>query len=80
MDKLLQKINQLYVDTLMIYAKNKVITNITIAIPVRGYSFIIINWTLAEIKQMDTKVERQITCNRIHHPRADIKEKIVEEA
>ena len=39
---------------------------------------------LAEIKEMDTKVRKLITCHRMHHPRADIeclndKRKMVEE-
>ena len=53
-------------------AKNKVITFNTLAKPVGAYSSKIINWTLTEIKKMDTKVRKLTTCHRMHHPRANI--------
>ena len=48
--------------------------NTLLAIPVMTYSFGIINWVLAEIKQknMDTIVRKLITCHRMLHPRANI--------
>ena len=42
------------------------------AIPVIIYSFNIINWVFAEIKNTDTKVRKLITCDRMHHPRVNI--------
>ena len=44
----------------------------SIAMPVLMYSFTIINWTLSEIKQLDTKTRKLLTCYRSHHPKADI--------
>ena len=35
------------------------------------YNFNIINWTIPEIK-FDTKIRKLLTCNRVHHPKADI--------
>ena len=40
--------------------------------PVIQYSFPIINWTIQEIKRVDTKTRKLLTCNRAHHPKADI--------
>ena len=51
-----------------LYPKNKVI-----AIRVQIYCFDIIKWMLTEIKKMDTKVRKLITCHRMYHPRGDIK-------
>ena len=44
----------------------------TLAIPVVTYSFNIFNWTPSDIKKMDTKIRKLITCNRMHHPKADV--------
>ena len=44
----------------------------SIAVPILIYSFTIINWTLEEIKQIDRKTRKLLTCNRAHHPKADI--------
>ena len=44
----------------------------TLAIPVVTYSFNIVNWTLSDIKKMDTRIRKLMTCNRMHHPKADI--------
>ena len=35
-------------------------------------NFDVINWTLAEIEKMNTKIRKLITCNRMHHPRTNI--------
>ena len=37
-----------------------------------AYSFNIISWTLRELKKIDTKIRKQLTCSRIHHPKSDV--------
>ena len=37
--------------------------------PIMTFSFDIINWELAEIRKMDTKVKKQIICHKMHHPK-----------
>ena len=44
----------------------------TIAVPIISYSFNIINWNLSKIKRLDTKIKRQLTCHRMHHPKSNI--------
>ena len=44
----------------------------TLAIPVVTYSFNIINWILSHITKMDKKIRELETCNRMHHPKADV--------
>ena len=44
----------------------------TLVIPVVTYSFNIINWTIPEIRRLDTKIRKLLTCNRMHHPKADV--------
>ena len=44
----------------------------TLAIPVVTYSFIIVNWTLSDITKIDTKIRKLMSCNRMHHPKADV--------
>ena len=53
-------------------SKNKILAINSLAVPILTYSFSIINWTLAEIKRIDTKTRKLLTCNRAHHPKADI--------
>ena len=57
--------------TTKLNTKTDVIAINTQAIPVMTYPFNIINWTLAEIKKIDT-YDRKLICHRMHHPRADI--------
>ena len=45
----------------------------TLPIPVVTYSFNIINWDLSDIKKMDRKICKLLTCNRMHHPKPDVK-------
>ena len=42
----------------------------TLAIPYVTYSFNIINWTILEIRKLDTKIRKLLTCDRMHHPKA----------
>ena len=44
----------------------------TLTIPVFKYSFNILNWTIPEIRRLDTKIRKLLTCNRMHHPKAHI--------
>ena len=44
----------------------------TLAISVVTYSFNIVNWTQSDVKKMDTKIRKLMTCNRMHHPKADV--------
>ena len=44
----------------------------TLAIPVVTYSFNIINWTISDTKNIDVKIRKLMTCNRMHHPKADV--------
>ena len=45
---------------------------ITLAMPVVMYSFNIMNWTVPEIRRLDTKIHKLLICNRMHHPKADV--------
>ena len=36
------------------------------------YNFNIINWTIPEIRKLDTKIHKLLTCNRMHHLKADV--------
>jgi hypothetical protein len=53
-------------------SRNKILAVNSLAVPVVMYSFNIINWTIGEIKRMDTKVRKFLTMNRMHHPKADV--------
>ena len=43
----------------------------TLAMPVVPYSFNIINWTLQDLRRIDTKIRKLLTCYKMHHPKAD---------
>ena len=53
-------------------AKNKLEAINTLAIPAVSYSFNVINWNLAQIRQMDRKIQKLLTLNRIHHRKSDV--------
>ena len=42
------------------------------AIPVVTYSFSMIKWNLSDIKKMDIKIRKLLTCNRMHYSKADV--------
>ena len=44
----------------------------TLAITVAKYSSNIINWTIPGIRGPDTKIRKLLTCNRMHHPKANV--------
>ena len=39
--------------------------------PVVQYSLNIINWTLHDLRRIDTKIRKLLTCYKMHHPKAD---------
>ena len=41
-----------------------------LAMPVVQYSFNIINWTLQDLRRIDTKKRKLLTCYTMHHPKA----------
>jgi hypothetical protein len=52
--------------------KNKITAINAFAIPVLSYSFGIINWTIAELQNLDRKTRKLLTLHRQHHPKAAI--------
>ena len=42
-----------------------------LAMPVVQYSFHIINWTLQDLRRIDTKIRKLLTCYKRHHLKAD---------
>ena len=53
-------------------SKNRITAINTLAISVVTYSFNVINWNMNELKRLDTKIRKQLTCNRMHHPKSDV--------
>ena len=53
-------------------SKNRITAINALAIPVVTYSFNVVNWNLQELKKLDTKIRKQLTCNRMHHPKSDV--------
>jgi hypothetical protein len=62
---------RLVLDT-QLNSQNKFKAINSLAVPVLIYSFTIVNWTVAEIKRLDTKTRKLLTCKRAHHPKADV--------
>ena len=54
-------------------AKNKLEAINTLVRPVVTYSFNVINYNLAERRQMDRNIQKLLTLNRMHHPETDVK-------
>ena len=44
----------------------------SLALPVVTYSFITINWSLTDLKKVDTKIRKLLTMHRMHHPKSDV--------
>ena len=42
----------------------------TLAMPVVQYSLNILNWTLQDLRRIDTKIRKLLTCYKMHHPKA----------
>ena len=53
-------------------ARNRIDAINPLALPVVTYSFTIINWSLTEIKKVDTKIRKLLTMHRMHHPKSDV--------
>ena len=53
-------------------ARNRIDEINSLALPVVTYSFTIINWSLTEIKKVDTKIRKLLTMHRMHHPKSDV--------
>ena len=53
-------------------ARNRINAINSLALPVFTYSFTIINWSLTEIKKIDTKIRKLLTMHRMHYPKSDI--------
>ena len=53
-------------------AHNRIDAINSLGLPVVTYSFTIINWSLIEIKKVDTKVHKLLTMHRMHHPKSDV--------
>ena len=43
----------------------------SLALPVVTYSFTIINWSLTEIKKVDTIIRKFLIMHQMHHPKSD---------
>ena len=50
---------------------NRIETVNTLAMSVVQYSFNIINWTSQDLRRIDTKIRKLLTCYKLHHPKAD---------
>ena len=44
----------------------------TLAATAVTYSFNIISWNFKDTKKIDPKIQKLLTCNRMHHPGADV--------
>lgn len=53
-------------------SQNRIMAINNLAIPVVQYSFNILNWTLNDIRQMDSKTRKLLSKYKMHHPKADV--------
>ena len=53
-------------------AKNRILAVNTLELPVMKFSYNIINWNLNELNKIDIKIRKLLTCQRMHHPKADV--------
>ena len=53
-------------------SKNRIEAINALAVPVVQYSFNIINWNLADLNRLDTKIRKLLTSNKMHHPKVDV--------
>ena len=53
-------------------AKNKAIGITTLAVPVVSYSLGVIQWTKEELRKIDSKTRKLLTCHGLLHPRANV--------
>ena len=52
--------------------KNRILAVNTLALPVMTFSYNIINWNLNELKKIDIKIRKLLTCQRMYHPKTDV--------
>ena len=52
--------------------RNKIDAINSVALPVVTCNLTIINWSLTEIKNVDTKICRLLTMPQMHHPKSDV--------
>ena len=55
-------------------AKNELEAISTLVIPAVTYSFNAVNWNLEELTRIDWKIRKLMTLNRMHHPKADVRD------
>ena len=53
-------------------ARNRIDAINSLAVTVVTYSFTIINWSLTEIKKVDTKICKLLTMHQMHYPKSDV--------
>ena len=53
-------------------SKNRIEAINTLAVSFAQYSFNIINWNLANLNRLDTKIRKLLTSNKMHHPKANV--------
>ena len=53
-------------------AANRIQAVSNFAVHAAAYSFNVINWQMSEIRKMDVKIRKLLTCERMHHPQADV--------
>ena len=53
-------------------SKNHIEAINTLAVSFAQYSFNIINWNLANLNRLDTKIRKLLTSNKMHHPKANV--------
>ena len=55
-----------------LYSANKLEAINTLAVPVVTYSFHVINCTLQELAELDTKTRKFLTMYKMYHPKSDV--------
>ena len=53
-------------------ARNRINAISSLALPVVTNGFTVINWSLTEIKKVDTKIRKLLSMYRMHPPKSDI--------
>ena len=56
-------------------ARNRIYSINSLALPVVTYSFTVNNWSLTEIKKVDTKIRNILTIYQMHHHKRDVNSK-----
>lgn len=53
-------------------SQNRISSRNSLVDPVVQYSFNHLNWTVADIKQMDAKARKLFTCHSMHHLKSGV--------